>query len=91
MAIGTLKFVRRLEAAGVSSRQAEARAKAFQEALEIAAVTKLTLLTSTLYTHRNGGPARKVRFALLDDWFQSRTHRSDNCQDAYCALSERCS
>ena len=44
MAIDTLKFARRLEAAGVSSKQAEAEAEAIQEALEAGAATKSDLV-----------------------------------------------
>jgi len=40
MTIDTLKFVRRLQAAGVPLKQAEAEAEAIQEALEAATATK---------------------------------------------------
>jgi hypothetical protein len=40
MAIDTLKFARRLQEAGVPSKQAEAEAEAIQEALDTATATK---------------------------------------------------
>ena len=40
MAIDTLNFARRLEAAGASAKQAEAEAEAIQEALETGTATK---------------------------------------------------